>query len=327
MENDQFKRMTAGKLPEANIAFIDEVYKCNSPTLNALLSIMNEHVFFNDGKPVSVPLISMFAASNEPPEDDSLLAMRDRFLFRTEVEYIHDAANKKRMFNNYLYNRAGLSITNTHTTITVEELEALQKKSKSIPVPKQIINKFITLMNDLKKNATIVISDRRANECFKVLQGSALLHGRDKVGLDDFNSLKYVLWEKKEDMDAITSSINKIVNPFDDDFAKFSKQFGEIKDKIDNALDIKERNQMYFQYQNSLKSVVTRMNKLINDASTNGKDTTEFNKFREEVMNYNANLANEVLGGAIGNNNSTVTIDTISDMNDYTDGSSEEDNF
>ena len=313
MENDQFKRMTAGKLPEANIAFIDEVYKCNSPTLNALLSIMNEHVFFNDGKPVNVPLISMFAASNEPPEDDSLLAMHDRFLFRTEVEYIHDAANKKRMFNNYLYNRAGLSITNTHTTITVEELEALQKKSKSIPVPKQIINKFITLMNDLKKNATIVISDRRANECFKVLQGSALLHGRDKVGLDDFNSLKYVLWEKKENIDTISAEISKIVNPYDEEFIKFSRQFKEVKDKIDSSTDTKDRNQAYFQYQNSLKNISGRMNKLIADASSNGKDVSEFSKLRDEIVKYHTNLANEILGGTLGNSLNNVQINNDSD--------------
>ena len=231
MENDQFKRMTAGKLPEANIAFIDEVYKCNSPTLNALLSIMNEHVFFNDGKPVNVPLISMFAASNEPPEDDSLLAMHDRFLFRIEVEYVHDAANKKRMFNNYIYDRAGVATNKAHTTITVEELEALQAKARTIPVPKAIINKFISLMNGLQKNATISISDRRANECFKVLQGSALLNGRNKVGLDDFNALKYVLWEKKEDIDTIGAEISKIVNPYDEEFAKFSRQFNEVKDQ------------------------------------------------------------------------------------------------
>ena len=69
MENDKFMRITTGKLPEAHIAFMDEVFKSNAPTLNALLTIMNEHIFYNDGKPVDVPLISMFGASNEPPED------------------------------------------------------------------------------------------------------------------------------------------------------------------------------------------------------------------------------------------------------------------
>ena len=314
MENDQFKRMTAGKLPEANIAFIDEVYKCNSPTLNALLSIMNEHVFFNDGKAVDVPLISMFAASNEPPEDDSLLAMHDRFLFRIEIDYVHDAANKKRMFNNYIHDRAGVATNKFHTTITVEELQALQNKARTIPVSKTIINKFISLINGLKKNATISISDRRANECFKVLQGSALLHGRNKVGLDDFNALKYVLWEKKEDIDVISAEISRIVNPYDEEFAKFNRQFNEIKDKIEATYDTKDRNQMFFQYQNSIKNTIGRMNKLITEASTSGKDVTEFAKFRDEMMSYHTNLTNEVLGGTLGNSFNNVSLD--SDMND-----------
>lgn len=325
MENDQFKRMTAGKLPEANIAFIDEVYKCNSPTLNALLSIMNEHVFFNDGKPVPVPLISMFAASNEPPEDNSLLAMHDRFLFRIEVEYVHDAANKKRMFNNYIYDRAGVATNKAHTTITVEELEALQAKAKTIPVPKAIINKFISLMNGLQKNATISISDRRANECFKVLQGSALLNGRNKVGLDDFNALKYVLWEKKEDIDTIGAEISKIVNPYDEEFAKFTRQFNEVKDKIESSNDIKDRNQAYFQYQNSIKNTIGRMNKLISEASTSGKDVTEFAKFRDEIVSYHTNLANEILGGTLGNSFNSVTLDSdIDNVNNDTDSDEED---
>ena len=41
MENDKFMRITTGKLPEAHIAFMDEVFKSNAPTLNALLTIMN----------------------------------------------------------------------------------------------------------------------------------------------------------------------------------------------------------------------------------------------------------------------------------------------
>lgn len=326
MENDQFKRMTAGKLPEANIAFIDEVYKCNSPTLNALLSIMNEHIFFNDGKPVPVPLISMFAASNEPPEDDSLLAMHDRFLFRIEVEYVHDAANKKRMFNNYIYDRAGVATNKAHTTITVDELEALQNKAKSIPVPKNVINKFISLMNGLQKNATISISDRRANECFKVLQGSALLHGRNKVGLDDFNALKYVLWEKKEDIDVIGAEISKVVNPYDEEYAKFVRQFEEIESKIEGASDVKAKNQLFFQYQNSLKNLSGRINKLVSEASSNGKDVTEFTKFRDKIISYHTNLTNEVLGGTLGNSFNNVIFDSdMNDSNDITSDTDEED--
>jgi hypothetical protein len=251
--------------------------------------------------------------------------MHDRFLFRFEDEYVHDAANKNRMFNNYIYDRAGVATNKAHTAITVEELEALQAKARTIPVPKAIINKFISLMNGLQKNATISISDRRANECFKVLQGSALLNGRNKVGLDDFNALKYVLWEKKEDIDTIGAEISKIVNPYDEEFAKFTRQFNEVKDKIESSSDIKDRNQAYFQYQNSIKNTIGRMNKLISEASTSGKDVTEFAKFRDEIVSYHTNLANEILGGTLGNSFNSVTLDSdIDNVNNDTDSDEED---
>ena len=42
LEEDVYKRNTAGYLPEAQVAFVDEVFKANSAVLNALLMILNE---------------------------------------------------------------------------------------------------------------------------------------------------------------------------------------------------------------------------------------------------------------------------------------------
>ena len=46
-DEDQFVRNTAGKLPEAAFAFLDEIFKSNSAILNALLTITNERLFDN----------------------------------------------------------------------------------------------------------------------------------------------------------------------------------------------------------------------------------------------------------------------------------------
>lgn len=299
MENDKFMRITSGKLPEAHIAFMDEVYKSNAPTLNALLTIMNEHIFYNDGKPQSVPLISMFGASNEPPEDETLAALHDRFIFRMEVQYVHDAANKKRMHSNYIDDRAGLLGLAAKTTISLAELQTLQQAAKTVKVPKDIINKFIRLINDLDRQA-IHVSDRRQNECFKIMQGSAILAGRNCVGLDDFKSLIYVLWEKEEQIKIIESTILKMVNPYDDRFKELKENFNQVKSDIDGITDSSQKSKKAIESKGVIEKLVTKINKLVNEASKNGKDVQEFTEFRDMMVQYNQKLVSSALGATLG---------------------------
>ena len=299
MENDKFMRITTGKLPEAHIAFMDEVFKSNAPTLNALLTIMNEHIFYNDGKPVEVPLISMFGASNEPPEDESLDAMYDRFIFRMNVQYIHDAANKKRMHSNYVDNRAGLLNLVNKTTITLAEVQALQAAAKAVKVPKDIINKFIRLISDLDRQA-VHISDRRQNECFKVMQGSAVLAGRNSVTLDDFKSLVYVLWEKEEHIPLIESSILKMVNPYDDRFKELKENFNQVKTDIESITDSSQKSKKAIESKGVIEKIASKTNKLINEATKNGKNVAEFIEFRDNMVKYNQELINAALGTSFG---------------------------
>lgn len=77
-----FLRQTTGLLPEAEVAFLDEIWKANAAILNAMLSISNERLFYNAGRPVRVPLCMIFGASNEIPRDEELHAIYDRFPLR-----------------------------------------------------------------------------------------------------------------------------------------------------------------------------------------------------------------------------------------------------
>jgi MoxR-like ATPase len=86
-----YVRRVGGKLPEARIVFLDEIFKSNSAILNTLLTIVNERKFYQDGRPVPVRMLMLFGATNEIPELTELGALRDRFTLKVESVPVRDA--------------------------------------------------------------------------------------------------------------------------------------------------------------------------------------------------------------------------------------------
>src|SRR5439155_2509345 len=77
---------TTGMLPEAEIAFLDEVFQGSTAILNTLLGILNERRFRRGRTTIECPLRICIGASNALPSDDALAAFADRFLVRVFVE-------------------------------------------------------------------------------------------------------------------------------------------------------------------------------------------------------------------------------------------------
>jgi len=85
-----YTRKTETMLPEAELVFLDEIFKSNSAILNILLTIINERKFYQDGVPMPVRLRVLFAATNEVPEQGELAALKDRFVLKAESRSVQE---------------------------------------------------------------------------------------------------------------------------------------------------------------------------------------------------------------------------------------------
>lgn len=90
LRQGQVEIQTAGMLPEAEIAFLDEVFLGSTAILNTLLALLNERVFARGHTRLASPLRVCVGASNSIPTEPALEAFADRFLLRVFVESLPD---------------------------------------------------------------------------------------------------------------------------------------------------------------------------------------------------------------------------------------------
>ncbi len=191
-----YRRNTAFKMPEAEIVFLDEIFKANSAILNSILTLINERLYFDDESPITVPLISVIGASNElPEEDEGLEALSDRFLLRYEVKYIQSEYNFLSMMKQE-------PIHSKIPSLQLSELINLQKLVNEVTVSDFIYEALLTIKNALG-NEGIQPSDRRFKQSLDVLKAKALLQGRRTVQLEDLSILQHILWENFSQKEAV----------------------------------------------------------------------------------------------------------------------------
>src|SRR4029077_9185876 len=64
----------------------------SSGFLNTLVTVLDERVYRRGAEVHHLPLLSLFAASNTLPEDESLRALFDRFLLRCHIDNLNREA-------------------------------------------------------------------------------------------------------------------------------------------------------------------------------------------------------------------------------------------
>src|SRR5258708_5845298 len=208
LEHDDYRRVTSHKLPEAHIAFLDEIFKSNSSILNALLTLINERLFHNGRERVRVPLITMFGASNELPDEDELTALFDRFMLRFMVDYISEEFRFLKMLEG--------ARSAARTTLNFAELDELRHRAAAVRMPGGVLRAIAELRRSLAAQQ-IIASDRRWRNSLGILRAHAMIAGRDQVTEDDLTFLEHVLWKDPEELPKVRDALRHLIKGYEDE--------------------------------------------------------------------------------------------------------------
>ncbi len=196
--------VTAGMLPEAEFAFLDELFNANSAILNNLLTVLNERTYRRGAETHRLPLLSLFSASNALPEDEALRALFDRFLLRCPVDNLRREAMPQLLAAGWELERAAPA----PPAVGADELARLTRAVLAVDVApvREVYAETVFKVRDLG----VALSDRRSVKVMKLLAASAVLCGRSSAAPSDLWVLRYV-WDRPEQIGPLKSLVRGVL--------------------------------------------------------------------------------------------------------------------
>jgi MoxR-like ATPase len=163
---------TAGMLPEAEIAFLDEVFLGSTAILNTLLGVLNERTFRRGSTSVVCPLRVCVGAANVVPDEPTLAAFADRFLARIFIESVEDARLEELLESGWQLDTAPAYAP--EPLLGAVDRLAASGRTCDLSDVRPTLGRAVRRL----RAAGIALSDRRAIRMQRLVAASAVLDGR-----------------------------------------------------------------------------------------------------------------------------------------------------
>ncbi|MDE5970731.1 MAG: AAA family ATPase [Muribaculaceae bacterium] len=189
--DDVYERLTEGYLPDADVVFLDEIWKAGPSIQNTLLTVINEHTFYNGSHPVKTPMKVLIAAGNElPAPDEGLEALWDRFLVRMVSNCIKSEDDFVAMIQAENVSASELDesllIDDTLYKKWQTESTKVQSNQSVIDAVKALRRKLASKEDEAEEKMKFYVSDRRWRKFYHLMQTSAMMNGRTQLDMSDY---------------------------------------------------------------------------------------------------------------------------------------------
>ena len=192
LRDGEVRPVTSGMLPEAEVAFLDEIFLGSTAILNSLLKILNERTYRRGQFQTQVPLISCIAASNELPEDAALAAFADRFLVTMFVDPVGEDQLPALLDAGWRETLAGNAPV---PPLDRSVLARLQAAILTVDVG-GVREDYAHIVRKIRLTG-VPISDRKLVKGLKLIAAAALLRGNMKAGAEDLWPVTYLVQSRE----------------------------------------------------------------------------------------------------------------------------------
>jgi MoxR-like ATPase len=208
-----YRRNVKGMLPEAEVIFLDEIFKSNSAILNALLTLLNERRFVSGGEVIECPIISVFGASNEVPSDETLGAIFDRFLLRVQSDNLDAYHFNELLLRGINWEVRQLRGDRLTPLVAAHELIELRRHfGRQMQFSDEFLSTYKGLVFQIRAEG-VSLSDRRTIKLLKLFGASAYLDGRQSADTSDLFILKHV-WNNHDQAALLDAIVQPVLDAF-----------------------------------------------------------------------------------------------------------------
>src|SRR5256885_667375 len=230
LRQGRYIRREQGKIPTARLVFLDEIFKSSSAILNALLTIINERKFYQDGVPVPVRLKILFAATNEIPEHAELAALKDRFCLKIACRSVQEnhfvelldaglESQTQRDLNQKPWAEGHASLEDllkAHRYLTLlmakkeHGADGKERRDRDLFFKDELLREFRRVVKTLVREDEVFVSDRKLIKLYKLLRTRAwIVHG-GAVEREDLRLLSF-LGETREEIDLLEEKVPRLL--------------------------------------------------------------------------------------------------------------------
>jgi MoxR-like ATPase len=235
---------------------------------------------------VRVPLITMFGASNELPDEEELTALYDRFMLRFTVDYIAEEFRFLKMLEG--------TRSSARTTLSFAELDELRALTSAVEVPGAVLTAIAELRRELGRQQ-IVASDRRWRNSLDVLRAHAFLSGRTRVAEDDLGFLEHVLWKDPEEHPKVRDAIHRLVKGYEEQARELLIQSQELREYAERGWESDElRSRAIVEAHTKIANILVRFDHLMREAAESGRPVHGVETMRSQVREIQQSMLRRI---------------------------------